>query len=1108
MGVVYEAEQMSLKRRVALKVLPFAATLDPRQLQRFHNEARAAAGLHHTHIVPVHAVGCERGVHYYAMQFIDGHTLAAMIAELRRLAGRDPADAPTASGPAADLADALASGRWAPDKHASPDGEATGTYAAPGALPEGAAAGTAPRAAASTDRSAQDPAYFRTVAQLGIEAAEALEHAHQLGVVHRDVKPANLLVDGRGHLWVTDFGLASVQGDAGLTLTGDLVGTLRYMSPEQALGQRAGVDHRADVYSLGVTLYELLTLEPAVAGSDRQEVLRRIAFEEPRPPRQLNRAIPAELETIVGKATEKSPADRYGTAQELAEDLGRFLEDRPIRARRPTLVQRLRKAARRHRSVVVTLAASLAVLLVGLTAASLVAFARIDAVLLQERDARSETEVNLYFQTIARALREREAGNVGLAEELLDGCPEHLRGWEWRYLKRLRYLNPPPLLHDAAVQSLAVSPDGKFLATGSAATVSLWDARSGRRLLSFPSGARRWVYVSFSPDGKYLATLAAGEPVTLWDTATWKPARTFSPPKGEDCTRLAFSPEGQLLALTYATADPTVGVWDLATGKERMQLPGDGCLAFSPDGKRLAVELENQLRVWDLQTRKTVYELPLGEDYVAAVTFSPDGRYLAGAGGEAFFTGDRSFLRLWDAATGALVRDLKGHVGAVSALAFSPDSRRLVSAGSQDPVVRVWDVATGKEALVLRGHGEWVHGVAFSPDNRRLYSCGADFTVRVWDATPLEEAPGAEVHVLRGHTGRVSRLAWSPDGKRLASGGVDGDVRLWDPEAGQAIRTLPGYKEGSVRGLAFSPDSGRLAAAGWAGDHGPMFENGGGLKVWDVAAGQELLALSPEHLPVLNGVAFLPGGPALALAEHHGGLLIVDAATGALLQAYPIQHAGVPSFVVSLALDPRGRYVAGGSAEGQVIVWEVPGQSDPRPACALLTPLPGAHALASALGRMTLAPPRILNTQISAVGVAFSSDGQYLAAAGLDGRVRLWETASWQRLPDLTGHAGPVWGLAASPDGRHLASAGNDGTVRLWDLRTRTEVQALGGHTDAVWAVAFRPDGRRLASASRDRTVRIWDVDYPEERRHGGPGDAKEAADGGGHAAGAGSLPD
>jgi tetratricopeptide (TPR) repeat protein len=326
MGVVYEAEQVSLGRRVALKVLPFAATMDPRHLQRFHNEARAAAGLHHTNIVPVFGVGSERGVHYYAMQFIDGRTLADLIAEQR---GEARSQVPT-------MAEAEAA----------------------------ASATTAPPAAQATSVAPRDAAYFRRVAEWGIQAAEALDCAHQQGVVHRDVKPANLLVDAAGRLWVTDFGLAQVQSDSRLTMTGDLVGTLRYMSPEQALAKRVVIDHRTDVYSLGATLYELLTLRPAFTGADRQELLRQIAFEDPRPPRWVNKAIPVELETIVLKALEKNPTERYATAQEMADDLGRYLRDEPTRARRPSLARRARKWARRHRPAVMAGAVCLLVTLV------------------------------------------------------------------------------------------------------------------------------------------------------------------------------------------------------------------------------------------------------------------------------------------------------------------------------------------------------------------------------------------------------------------------------------------------------------------------------------------------------------------------------------------------------------------------------------------------------------------------------------------------------------------------------------------------------------------------------------------------------------------------
>ncbi|HEV3204533.1 MAG TPA: serine/threonine-protein kinase, partial [Gemmataceae bacterium] len=344
MGIVYEAEQISLGRRVALKLLPFAATLDPKQLQRFKNEAQAAAHLHHTNIVPVHAVGCERGVHYYAMQFIEGQTLAAVIQQWRGTRGEG-------QGTRGEEPRGAEGGAATVD-------EVRGRHET---LPEGLRF-TSPITRHSPLATLH--LFFRTVAQFGVQAAEALEHAHQLGVVHRDIKPANLLVDVRGTLWITDFGLAHFQNQDGLTMTGDLVGTLRYMSPEQALAKRALVDHRTDIYSLGVTLYELMTLEPAFSGRDREELLWQIAFEEPRPLRQLNKSIPLELETIVLKAIEKNPAERYATAQELADDLERFLGDKPIQARRPTLLHRARKWSRRHRAVVAATAVSLVLLLV------------------------------------------------------------------------------------------------------------------------------------------------------------------------------------------------------------------------------------------------------------------------------------------------------------------------------------------------------------------------------------------------------------------------------------------------------------------------------------------------------------------------------------------------------------------------------------------------------------------------------------------------------------------------------------------------------------------------------------------------------------------------
>jgi serine/threonine protein kinase/Flp pilus assembly protein TadD len=316
MGVVYEAEQLSIGRRVALKVLPFASVLDRQQLNRFKNEARAAGTLDHPNIVAVYSVGVERGVHYYAMQLIEGQSLAQVVEQLRQKS--------VVSSPS------------------SVEQKQTPTDNGPRTTD------TAPIAHHTTLPDFSSKEYFRAIAQLGIQAAEALDHAHQNGILHRDIKPANLLVDDTGKLWITDFGLARMEQDAGMTMTGDILGTLRYMSPEQALAKRVVVDHRSDIYSLGVTLYELLTLQPVFQGEDRQELLRQIAFDDPRPLRQTNGRIPQDLETIVQKTIEKNPAHRYGTANDLANDLRNFIGHQPIKARRHTWRDKIVKWSRRH----------------------------------------------------------------------------------------------------------------------------------------------------------------------------------------------------------------------------------------------------------------------------------------------------------------------------------------------------------------------------------------------------------------------------------------------------------------------------------------------------------------------------------------------------------------------------------------------------------------------------------------------------------------------------------------------------------------------------------------------------------------------------------------
>jgi serine/threonine protein kinase len=689
MGIVYEAVQISLNRRVALKVLPFAAAMDPKQLQRFKNEAQAAAHLQHRNIVPVHCVGCERGVHFYAMQYINGQTVAAVIRELQR----------NVEGPMTN------------DEGMTNDQSQSPQDPAPGANAQ-----TDVRHSTLDILSSfgvRHSSFFRTVANLGLQAAEALEHAHQLGIIHRDIKPANLLIEWRAGtvncpvLWITDFGLAHCRSQPGLTKTGDLLGTLCYMSPEQALAKRVALDARTDVYSLGVTLYELLTLEPAYHGSDREEILQQIAFSEPRCPRRLNPAIPAELETIVLKAMAKSPEERYLTAQELADDLRRFLEDKPIKARRPSLLQRAAKWTRRHRTVVRAAVAMMVLAVLGLAMST--------ALIWQSLERERLTS---YYERIALAEREWSANNLSRVEQLLDACPANLRGWEWYYLKRLRLQRIPPLTHSSAVLGVALSPDSRWIASGTLdGTVIIWDANTGQKRFAFAAHGRHVRSLAFSPDGRFLATASWDGTAKVWRFDP-EHARIENYPvytlRGhpDRVMNVAFSPDGQHLA--SAGDDKTLRVWDLATGQEIPHLRGrisrGWCLAYSPDGQSLAsAGDEKTLRICDVRTGQEKHTLRGHSAPVLTVAFSRDGQWLASASGD-FGTKADGEVILWNARTGREVMTLRGHIWWITSVMFSPDGRRLASAGV-DGNVKLWDLATGQEVLTLRGHTGMVHSM-------------------------------------------------------------------------------------------------------------------------------------------------------------------------------------------------------------------------------------------------------------------------------------------------------------------------------------------------------------------------------------------------------------
>jgi serine/threonine protein kinase len=594
MGVVYEAEQVSLGRHVALKVLPAHSLLDPRHLVRFQREAKAAR-LHHTNIVPVYGVGEEDGVYYYVMQFIQGQPLDQVIAELGRLQ-RGRGSQPTASAGASPPA-------------AAPlllPGESPGRVEVAGSSSDGSGF-PAPRSALSSD---SGRAYWQAVARVGVQAAGALTHAHAQGVLHRDIKPSNLLLDHAGCVWITDFGLAKEADSADLTHTGDIVGTLRYMAPERFQGK---ADPRSDVYALGLTLYELLALRPAFDERDRNRLLQQILHDEPARLRALNPAVPRDLETVVLKAIERDPARRYPSAAELGEDLKRFLEDRPVRARQVTRRERFVRWCRRNPALAA--ASGAAALLAAVAVVSVIyGLAQQAAARREAADAQS---LRRQERATARALttseeRGKELGQAKQRNEqtLRDSARLALgRGLE---LAEQGEVNQGLLW---MARALEIAPESED-ALGRAIRLSLhdWQQHVPPVALTIPHLARTFQ----SEDGQSLA-MADDRQVSLWDLSTGQgPVRL---PLGAVLRDLRWSADGRVVLLMTggATVQPSLHgkfvlrIYAAATGAplgppvtasfEWIGL--SQAVALAPDGKSALLWTDRYLethRLWDLAT--------------------------------------------------------------------------------------------------------------------------------------------------------------------------------------------------------------------------------------------------------------------------------------------------------------------------------------------------------------------------------------------------------------------------------------------------------------------------------------------------------------------------
>ncbi len=1071
MGIVYEAEQLSLQRRMALKILPFAAILDSQQLLRFKIEARAAAILDHPHIVAVHSVGEQRGVHYYAMQLINGQSLAELIALRAKAAETNH-----------QLCD-LSAEVQVSSKREEDNSEKAGSPLAD----------TDTVAALSTAHAPGNGAYSRIIARLIAEGATALEHAHKHGIVHRDVKPGNLLLDAHGSLYVTDFGLAQIESDAEITMTGDLLGTLRYMSPEQASGKPCLIDHRTDIYSLGATLYELLSLQPLHSGANRGELLQSIAFKDPTPLRQINSKIPVDLETIVCKATEKQPEARYSTAQEFADDLMRFIHHRPIQARVPSTIQKIAKWSRRHEGIVYTGMVGLFILAITLgTAVLAIARSRNEAVRLravaEAAAQRAEQQENLatvqrdhslrqhYVSSIRLAYSDWQAGHIprmaDTLEELVprDQSTSDMRGWEWYYLRSLLMRNEngfdPEL---GAVRQVGWSPDGRYFAAAGERGVKIFDSNSRLPIATFSD----WYKFDWHPGGIWLAgwTKARAAEIQVWNVPaaqivkrsdTWWGNESTSNQLPERITDLKWDPVGKTLAWT---AGQSLYLWNVEESDvarcrhtKTSNTTGFCSLAWRPDGQALVVgaSYPGHLMFWIASTSQFEHEerIPVGE--IRELAWHADT-------GELALTTAVGQLMIWNANT-KVAAALDGHRGFVNAVSWNPAGDEVVSAG-EDNLIRIWNVESGQQSMLLAGHTAQVHSVDWSPAGNQIASGGEDGVIRFWDTKDMRDArsigPGYEI-------------SWDPSGNYIGTSRAYKrnpshehktvrEISVLDAKTGEVRLTLDKMHYGTR--VSWSPD-GHCIAVGDDMSSKTSLPNHGSVGIWNALTGRKICQVAQAHRTAKSSysycraIVWAPDSERFATGGTDRVVKVWDAHTGKLLNSL-VAHTAT---VGSLAWSPDGCWLASADWRHGVKIW---------------------NAKTWTLQWAMDPPKKALLGSNGGPAIAWSSDSARLASRFGHGRLVVWRIST-DHPPETDwaakAHTSRIRSVAWSPDDRRIATLSLDRLLKIWDADSGEELLALDRQLDGAYSVAWSPDGKQLASNWSSGELLIWDASPAMDR--------------------------